>query len=316
MTLNMTAIEHIAQNKQQLTKTLHAIDIAFQRRDMNELKRQAILFRDTYKETMSFLQNIPPAVVVNTHKNIPTVITGDAEIIGESADITYYADAFEGGHTANGNIFSQSSFSAARCEIPFNTLVQVGNGNTSVVVKANDRPNCSRYPNVIDLSTTAFQTIGNLSSGRLQGTTNILGMVSADYTKQMIPSDTFVSLGIKLDSNIPNTYLQNETFHITGKELFGQEYSLLYLQSPTNQDIALNYKQSSDGRFEYNFPLEETGVYKMVITSGLGFETNTFVEITVLDDALFSAKKLIVSPKQVATLKALDVERKELPNGV
>jgi len=53
----------------------------------------------------------------------------------------------------------------------------------------------------------------------------------------------------------------------------------------------------------------------MVITSGLGFETNTFIEITVLDDALFSAKKLIVSPKQVATLKTLDVERKELPNG-
>lgn len=88
------------------------------------------------------------------------------------------------------------------------------------------------------------------------------------------------------------------------------------MQSPTNKDIALNYKQTSDGRFEYNFPLEETGVYKMVITSGLGFETNTFVDITVLDDALFSAKKLVVSPKQVATLKTLDVERKELPNGV
>lgn len=94
-TLDVIATAHIAQSKQQLTKMLHAIDIAFQRRDMNELKRQAVLFRDTYKETMNFLQNIPLAVVVNTHKNIPTIIAGDTEIVGESADITYYADNFE-----------------------------------------------------------------------------------------------------------------------------------------------------------------------------------------------------------------------------
>jgi rare lipoprotein A (peptidoglycan hydrolase) len=98
-------------------------------------------------------------------------------------------------------------------------LVQVGKGNTSVVVKVNDRPNCSRHADLIDLTTTAFRSIGNISSGRLQGTLNILGSVSKDYTKKMIPSDTFSDLGITLDANIPNTYLINETLHITGKEL-------------------------------------------------------------------------------------------------
>lgn len=132
----------------------------------------------------------------------------------------------------------------------------------------------------------------------------------------MLAIDAFASLGIALDAHIPNTYLKNETLHITGKELLGKEYTLLYLQSPTNKDIALNYKHSTDGRFEYNFPLKETGTYKMVMTSGLGFETNTFVEITVLDDALFSAKKLILPPQTVLPLSSLEIERKELPNGV
>lgn len=94
-TLDTIVTAYITQNKQQLTEILHTIDIAFQKRDMNELKKQTILFRNIYKETMSFLQNIPPTVVVNTHKNIPKIIAGDTEITGESVDITYYADNFE-----------------------------------------------------------------------------------------------------------------------------------------------------------------------------------------------------------------------------
>jgi hypothetical protein len=54
----------------------------------------------------------------------------------------------------------------------------------------------------------------------------------------------------------------------------------------------------------------------MVLTSGLGFETNTFVEITVLDDAIFSEKKLITSTKIPQQIEKLDMERKELSSGV
>lgn len=81
----------------------------------------------------------------------------------ETADITYYADSFEGGKTSNGNLFSQTIFSAAKCTTPFNTLIQVYSGEKSVIVKTNDRPNCTKYPNLVDLSRTAFASIGKLS---------------------------------------------------------------------------------------------------------------------------------------------------------
>lgn len=160
--LDNSGLMYINQNKQQLTKILHAIDVAFQKRNIVEIKRQAIFFRTTYQATISFLQKVPVTIVVTPANNTPVttnntnIVTGDTTITGTSTDITYYADMFEGRNTANGNIFSQTNFSAARCETPFNTLLQVGNNNTSVIVKVNDRPNCSKYPNVTDLSTIAF----------------------------------------------------------------------------------------------------------------------------------------------------------------
>lgn len=52
----------------------------------------------------------------------------------------------------------------------------------------------------------------------------------------------------------------------------------------------------------------------MVIAAGLGFKTSTFLDITVLEDSLFSAKKLISPIKTPGALDTLDVERIELPD--
>jgi len=52
----------------------------------------------------------------------------------------------------------------------------------------------------------------------------------------------------------------------------------------------------------------------MVLASGLSFKTSLFLEITVLDDALFSGKKRIVSEKVPETLEKLSVERMEFPD--
>jgi rare lipoprotein A (peptidoglycan hydrolase) len=49
-------------------------------------------------------------------------------------EATYYADAFEGGGTAYGNIFSQSNHSAAICGLPLGQLVYVSRGETGAVV--------------------------------------------------------------------------------------------------------------------------------------------------------------------------------------
>jgi hypothetical protein len=49
----------------------------------------------------------------------------DTWIPDSQADILFYADAFEGGTTSNGDVFSQSIYSAANCTTNLNQLIQV-----------------------------------------------------------------------------------------------------------------------------------------------------------------------------------------------
>lgn len=62
-----------------------------------------------------------PSIPASGGGNTPVYSPGTA--IG--AQVLYYADSFEGGGTSNGNRFRQAGFSAARCTIDLNTLVQV-----------------------------------------------------------------------------------------------------------------------------------------------------------------------------------------------
>jgi len=313
ITLDENSRVIITQKKEQLVGILVAIDNAVKKRDKWTIILQVKLFREKYKETIDYIQNIgnnPPTWdITKVQINIENI-----KITGTPTEITYYADFFEWRNTSNGNVFSQAYYSAARCDIPFNTLLQVGKGTSSIIVKVNDRPNCSKYPNVTDLSKTAFGTVGKLSSGRLQWTFNTLGTVSKSYIKETLPSATFADLWISLSSHIPNTYLKNETFHITGKELLGNDYIILYLKSPSWKELTLGAKKQSDNTFEFNSSLEEIGTYQMVIASWLSFDTSTFLSITVLDDHLFSAKALVSPTKTPEKLESLDVERVELPD--
>jgi len=79
---------------------------------------------------------------------------------------TYYADIFEGDHTANGEVFDQNKMTAAHLTLPFGTVVRVTNlaNNKTVEVTINDRgPYVDGY--VLDLSKAAFQQLGYMSSG-------------------------------------------------------------------------------------------------------------------------------------------------------
>lgn len=116
-------------------------------------------------------------------------------------------------------------------------------GDKSVIVKINDRPNCTKYPNITDLSTSAFKVLGKISSGRLSGTINLLGTVPKNYTKRTLPTDAFSDLGIELDSGLPNTYLKNETIHITGKNLLDRDHTLFSLKSPSGKYITLSMER-------------------------------------------------------------------------
>lgn len=54
------------------------------------------------------------------------------------------------------------------CDIPLGKNVYVSSGDTGALVRVNDRPNCSRYPNIIDLSKKSFSLFAPLSTGRIQ----------------------------------------------------------------------------------------------------------------------------------------------------
>ena len=84
---------------------------------------------------------------------------------------TYYASYFHGRRTASGVIFNNNANMAAHPSLAFGTRIKVTNRNNgkSVIVKVVDRCRCS-----LDLSQSAFQSIGALRSGRLPVSIQIL----------------------------------------------------------------------------------------------------------------------------------------------
>lgn len=88
--------------------------------------------------------------------------------INKQGKASFYASKFEGRKTANGEIFSNSNFTAAHKTLPFNTFVKVTNpnNNKTVFVRINDRG-----PHVkgreIDLTRAAAKKIGIVSQGIL-----------------------------------------------------------------------------------------------------------------------------------------------------
>lgn len=87
----------------------------------------------------------------------------------ETGQASYYADKYESRKTASGERYKHSLKTAAHKKMPFGTKVKVtniGNGK-SVVVKINDRGPFIKG-RVIDLSKSAFSSIGNTSSGAIK----------------------------------------------------------------------------------------------------------------------------------------------------
>ncbi len=84
---------------------------------------------------------------------------------------TYYASHYQGRKTASGVRFNNSAMMAAHPSLPFGTKVKVTNRKTgkSVIVRIVDRCRCS-----LDLSQSAFRTIGSLKSGRIPVRINVL----------------------------------------------------------------------------------------------------------------------------------------------
>jgi len=79
---------------------------------------------------------------------------------------SFYAMKFQSRKTASGERFDQSANTAAHKKLPFGTKVKVTNvkNGKSVIVRINDRGPFIRG-RIIDLSRSAFSSIGNTSTG-------------------------------------------------------------------------------------------------------------------------------------------------------
>ncbi|MYM64885.1 septal ring lytic transglycosylase RlpA family protein [Pseudomaricurvus sp. HS19] len=87
----------------------------------------------------------------------------------EQGKASFYADKFQNRKTANGERYKHELNTAAHRKLPFGSMVQVTNikNGKSVIVRINDRGPFVRG-RIIDLSKSAFESIGHTSSGLLQ----------------------------------------------------------------------------------------------------------------------------------------------------
>jgi len=100
--------------------------------------------------------------------NTKTVKDGSWVGYTETGIASYYADKHQNRKTANGETYRHDLKTAAHKELPFGSVVEVTNlaNGKSVVVAINDRGPFVRG-RIIDLSKSAFSSIGSLSSGLL-----------------------------------------------------------------------------------------------------------------------------------------------------
>lgn len=133
-------------------------------------------------------------------------------------DATYYGDDLHGNSTANGDVFDRDAYSVAICNIPLDQYLYVSDGKKGIVVDANDRPNCSRSADSMDLSPSAFQVFSPLDVGRIANlSVTTIGKSPTNHAKTFLPRDIFAHLGVILTTDIPTVLFAHETREIQGK---------------------------------------------------------------------------------------------------
>ncbi len=102
-----------------------------------------------------------------------------AQLLGkeEQGRASFYANMFNGRITSLGEPFNQKEYTAAHRTLPFNTMVEVTNlsNKRTVIVRINDRGPYHRS-RLIDLSRSAAQYLGIISSGVANVTLRVVGM--------------------------------------------------------------------------------------------------------------------------------------------
>lgn len=121
-----------------------------------------------------FLTSCSSSKIIRTSKSETSKSV--AKILKREAEVSYYADKFNGRKTANGTTFSNSKLTAAHRTLPFKTKLKVTNivNNKSVIVEVNDR-GPQKTSRELDLSKRAFMEItDNKNHGTLKVKIEIL----------------------------------------------------------------------------------------------------------------------------------------------
>jgi rare lipoprotein A (peptidoglycan hydrolase) len=284
------AYKNLAKAKTKAKRNLYEKLIV---RSVKALDAELLRVKKTRKPAVATAPVTPTAPTTGVATpNVPKFVPEPTAWEGAApADFLYYSDDSEGRGTSNGDTFRQAGFSAARCNVPYNTLLQLRSGDTGVIVKANDRPNCAKHPDIVDLTTTGFSTLAPISRGRLTGSVNALGTVPDDLAKEFLPREYFSEIGIRMDGNLPNIYLPNETLRISGQTTNGETETLIYLIAPSGKKISYGLDNAEGARFEYLYPLAEVGEYQFVVASGRSFSGVRSLRFTVLDPKVLDGKQ-------------------------
>ena len=121
-----------------------------------------------------FLTSCSSSKVIRTSKSETSKSV--SKIFKKEAEVSYYADKFNGRKTANGTTFSNSKLTAAHRTLPFKTKLKVTNvvNSKSVIVEVNDR-GPQKTSRELDLSKRAFMEItDNKNHGTLKVKIEIL----------------------------------------------------------------------------------------------------------------------------------------------
>lgn len=171
----------ISAARANLEKAFVVVDAAFKKpEDRQRAVKQLVRAYSDLNVLIAAVAKVPatvsaPAAAEPVQTVAPAASQSAVSSLSTEAQILYYSDDFENGGTSGGDRFNQSAYSAARCAVDLGRLIQVANGSKSVVVKVNDRPSCSKHPDIVDLTTTAFQSLAPISKGRISGSFEVLG---------------------------------------------------------------------------------------------------------------------------------------------
>lgn len=147
------------------------------------------------------------------------------ERFSQTGTASYYAHAFHGRKTANGEVYNMHTLTAAHQTLPFNSLVRVTNlsNKKSVVVRINDAGPFVD-DRIIDLSLAAAKKIGMIKTGKALVRLAVVGNADPDnaessaFYKLQMHKTTLSGYAVQLAafSDLDNLFRRLDDFESKG----------------------------------------------------------------------------------------------------